>query len=261
MNSPDPVDQIVQGLVAARRSGQAWAWPVGEQPPDLSLDEAYAVQAGVARAMGWFAGRPTAWKVGGSPVITAAPLPQVWPSPATWAALALAGANSPDEVLVEAELAFRLAATPAHANDILACLGTVCVSLEVIGTRLAQGLSAPAHCKLADQGVHGGLVVGTELPYAACAGFTEDDWRQQACALRVNGAVRQQLRGSHPTVNPLLALPWLVRHAAQHTGGLRAGDIVTTGAWAVVPVQWGDLVEVAFEGLGSVTLRATARHA
>jgi len=237
---------IVQGLVSARRSRQAWSH--GSGTPELGVDDAYAIQSGVASALGWFPDGPKAWKVGGHPLITAAPLPDVLVSPARW------NCSSPDGVLIEAELAFRLADTPARPEDVLACIGAVCVSIELIGTRLSDGLSAPAHWKLADQGVHAGLVAGSETPYAVCAHFSDADWRQQRCSVVVNGRLELQGQGTHPSVNPLAALPWLVAHAAQHTGGLRAGDLITTGAWATLTVVPGDVVEVVFDGLGSAKL-------
>lgn len=237
---------IVQGLLRARQSGQPWATSF---QPELSEDDAYAIQAGMASALGWFPDRPRAWKVGGTTQITAAPLPQVLNSPATWH---LAGQG---EVLVEAELAFRLGRTPERADDVLDCLGSVCVSIEVIGTRLAGGLNAPAHWKLADQGVHAGLIIGEESRYAACADFTLEDWRQQACQVAVNGQVLKQVRGTHPSVSPLSTLPWLVGHAALYTGGLQAGDLITTGAWVVASVHPGDRIDVGFEGFGAVSLQ------
>jgi 2-keto-4-pentenoate hydratase len=247
MTTPAQLQNIVQSLVAARLSGQTCA--IDTAHPDLSLDDAYAIQAGVAQALVWFPDhRPTAWKVGGTAVITAAPLPEVLHSPAQWSP-----ANH-DEVLIEAELAFRLGATPARPEDAQACLASVCVSIEVIGTRLANGLDAPAAWKLADQGVHAGLIIGPETPYAACAGFTMDDWRQQDCRVIVNGQLLKQGQGAHPGVNPLTTLPWLVDHAARHTGGLKAGDLITTGAWTVATIRRGDQVEVAFEGFGSARL-------
>lgn len=246
MTSSAHLQTIVQGLVSARRSGQAWAR--GSVTPELGVDDAYAIQSGVASALGWFPDGPKAWKVGGQPQITAAPLPEVLDSPARWAC------SSPDGVLIEAELAFRLADTPARPEDVLACIGTVCVSIELIGTRLSDGLSAPAHWKLADQGVHAGLVAGSETSYAVCAHFSDADWRQQRCRVVVNGLLEQQGQGTHPSVNPQAALPWLVAHAAQHTGGLRAGDLITTGAWATLTVLPGDVVEVVFDGLGSAKL-------
>lgn len=247
MTLPTHLQDIVQGLVSARQSGIPW--PIPPQHMALSLDDAYAVQAGVAERLGWFPDGPRAWKVGGTSEITAAPLPQVLSSPAKW------DATPHDEVLVEAELAFRLTRTPDRAKDVLACLGSICVSVEVIGTRLAQGLDAPAQWKLADQGVHAGLIIGPETPAAAWIAFTLDDWRQQACQMRVNGQVVRQTQGSHPAVSPLTTLPWLVDHAARHAGGLRAGDLITTGAWTVLPAHPGELVEVMFEGLGAVSVR------
>jgi 2-keto-4-pentenoate hydratase len=244
------IHDIAQSLVAARRSGQPCA--IAETHPDLDLNEAYAVQAEVARQMGWFTQGPRAWKVGGAPVITAAPLPQVLSSPATWS---LAG--HPD-VLIEAELAFRLNQTPTGPQDVLSCLGTVCVSIELIGTRLVDGLNAPAHWKLADQSVHAGLVIGPETPHAACAHFTDEHWRQQACEVTVNGQLVQKVQGSHPSINPLSTLPWLVTHAADRGLALQAGDLITTGAWAMLRVQRGDHVDVRFQGWGAVQLHLTA---
>lgn len=250
MTDPTRIPTIVDHLVRARQAGQPI--PADMLDPTLTQDEAYAVQAGVAAALAWFPQGPAAWKVGGTSVISAAPLPDVLSSPATWTGI------GPEGVVIEAELAFRLSRAPSSPEDILDCLGTVCVSIELIGTRLADGLKAPAAWKLADQGVHAGLVIGPEQPFATCASFTIDDWRQQACLISVNGQAVQQTRGSHPSVSPLTTLAWLNSHAASHTGGLRAGDLITTGAWAIATVHAGDAVEVAFAGFGAAALRITS---
>lgn len=241
---------IVQGLLEARRLGQPWQPEACDE--SLDLDDAYAIQAGVARALGWFPEGPRAWKVGGTSLVTAAPLSEVLASPATWLA-----ATQP-EWLIEAELAFRLARTPSSPADLPACLGTVGVSIELIGTRLSQGLQAPTAWKIADQSVHAGLVIGPELPYAQVAGFGPADWAGLACRIEVNGQTRAQGLGGHPSGDPLATLPWLLAHAAAHTGGLRAGDLVTTGAWLVATVHAGDEVEVSFNGLGQARLLMVA---
>lgn len=245
---------IVSALLEARRLGQPW--PPEAYDASLDLDDAYAVQAGVAQALGWFPEGPRAWKVGGTALVTAAPLPELLTSPATWPAAA-----QPDW-LIEAELAFRLARTPTGPADLLDCLGTVCVSIELIGTRLAGGLQAPTAWKIADQSVHAGLVIGPERPYAEVAGFGPADWAAQACRIDVNGQTRAQGQGGHPSGDPLATLPWLLAHAAAHatahTGGLRAGDLVTTGAWLVATVRAGDEVVVSFNDLGQARLLMTA---
>lgn len=239
---------IVQRLTQAWRSGQPWTAHNFDE--NLSLDDAYAIQAGVAQTLGWFPEGPKAWKAGGKTQVTAAPLPEVLRSPAAWPI-------AQDEVVIEAELAFRLARTPSSAQDIAACLGTVCVSIEIIATRITGGLAAPANWKLADQGLHAGLVIGTERPYAPYAAFTREDWARQNCGVWVNGAVVTQTQGTHPSGDPLSALLWLYAHAATNTGGLRAGDLVTTGAWIVETVRTGDTVDVEFEGFDAARVQIT----
>lgn len=234
---------IAQALVEARRSGEPWRPEQFDE--SLSLQDAYAIQATVAQALGWFEDRPTAWKVGALPIHTAAPLPHVLPSTAVWA---LAGQH---RVPVEAELAFRLMRTPVSAQDVIACLGTVCVAIEIVDTRLVGGMAAPPVWKLLDQGLHAGLVIGTEFPFSSDRMNNALDWSKQRCQIQVNGQLAAQATGTHPTGDPLSALPWLFEHAAQHTGGLRAGDLVTTGAWLVQMVQAGDTIQVDFDGYGA----------
>lgn len=239
-------DHIVQALVEARRSGEPWK--PGQFDESLGLEDAYAIQADVAQALGLFEGRPTAWKVGGLPVPNAAPLPNLLTDPAVWP---MAG---PEGVIIEAELAFRLTRTPVSAQDVLGCLGSVCVAIEIIGTRLVGGLAAPLAWKLLDQGVNAALVIGAERPFTTDRLSDSLDWSRQRCQMQVNAQVVAQATGSHPTGDPLSALPWLFEHAARHTGGLRAGDWVTTGAWLVQKVHAGDTVDVEFEGFGTARL-------
>ena len=73
-----------------------------------------------------------------------------------------------------------------------------------------------------------------------------------------NGTTRADAKGTHPNGNAPHPLPWLFDHAQARGRGLRAGDLVTTGAWVVLPVQPGDHVEVAFEGLGTASVRVAA---
>lgn len=239
--------QIVSGLCAAWRSGRRW------QPtsfdPGLDHDDAYAIQAAVARELGWFPDGPRAWKVGGHPHPTAAALPQRLASPASWRA------PFGDAVLVEAELALRLERTPASADELPACLGRICVAIEIVDTRIEGGLQAPAAWKLADQSVHGSLVTGAEQDFQPWAGFAPADWAAMACRLRINGELVRQVCGGHPNHDPLCALPWLFAHAAAEGDSLRAGDLVTTGAWIALPARPGDLVEVEFDGLAPAVLR------
>ena len=250
MTSAATRHRISQSLIEAWRSGQRWQVDFSEV--ELSPAEAYQIQADVANALDWFPQGPRAWKVGGYPNPSAAPLPEVLISPASWQA------PFRDTVLIEAELAFRLGRTPSSPGEILSCLDTVCVSIELVDTRLVGGLQAPAAWKLADQSVHGSLVIGREQPCGPYMRYGSAEWASQGCSLTVNGKLTRQVAGGHPKGDPLCALPWLAEHAAAQGIGLRAGDLVTTGAWIVQTAAPGDLIEVAFEGLGSASVRITA---
>ncbi|WP_165456583.1 fumarylacetoacetate hydrolase family protein [Aquabacterium lacunae] len=249
----DRVQRMALGLLQARQQGEPFTPPA--DCVDLNVDEAYAVQALVGEGMGWFAQGVPAWKAGGSPTVSAAPLPAVHPSPGRWQPVV---ARNTREWLIEAEVAFRLARAPQGpdlATDVVAAIGTVAVAIEAIDTRLGSGLSgSPSNWKLADQGVHGVLVIGPEQPAQPWLRWAPEAWGQLAWQIDVNGHTAQQAQGGLPAVEPLGALRWLAMHAAEHTGGLKAGDVVTTGAWGMVRARRGEVVDVRFGGLGQARL-------
>jgi 2-keto-4-pentenoate hydratase len=54
-------------------------------------------------------------------------------------------------------------------------------------------------------------------------------------------------------------LPWLAAHAARRCGGLRRGDVVTTGTWTGMHfAAAGDAIEARFPGLGQARLTLAA---
>ena len=238
--------RIAQALVEARRNGTPWQ---PEPPADdtLSTDEAYAIQRAVAKDMGWFAqGKVPAWKAGGKGVMTAAPLPMVLPSGASWQP----GATG--ELIAEAEVALRLGRTPTSAATVIDCVSTMCTTIEVVGTRIVRGLGAPGNWKTADQQVHGVLVAGTEQPFAL------QDWSQLVASVHVNGQEAVSTTGGHPNNDPTAPLAWLFDHARAQGLPLQAGDLITTGACALWKIAPGDTVEAVLAGLGKTTVRIAA---
>jgi 2-keto-4-pentenoate hydratase len=246
------IDAAVTALVHARRSGQ----PAADVPlPDAAA--AYAVQHGVAQALGWFGDSvPTHWKSGGaSPtaVQTHAPLPPdgVWVSPADARAwpFRLRG--------IEAEIALRLGrdvdealATGLDADAAGTLVDAMCVAIEIVDSRWAAALESPALAKLADLQSHGALVLGAWLPYAA------RDWATQLCRVTIGSETVAEHRGTHSFVDPVLVLPWWLRHATRGGCRLPAGTVVTTGTWCGLPLAAaGDRVLVEFPGIGSAEVR------
>lgn len=254
----DRASTLVDQLLQARRTGVAL--PVAGLPSTLTPEEVYAVQDACASRGGWFSGgRPRAWKLGvpdAQGEASAAPLPD--------AGLAASPARVPASSLprpgVEAEVALVIgrdlpsaASVGASRADLEAVIESMCVSIEIIDSRFADHTRVAAPVKLADLQTHGGLVCGERVPFRVL------DWKAQRCVLVISGETRSDTRGTHPAGEPLAALRWLITHAASRYGGLRKGDVITTGAWCgIVPAAPGSRVEVYFEGIGEARAELAA---
>jgi 2-keto-4-pentenoate hydratase len=241
--NPDRIEALAQKLVAARRASTPAAIESALVPDDAA--EAYAVQERVA-ALLYGGARAVAWKVGApnlSVTPTASPIaaPLVLASPARYELPQLSGLS------IEAEVAFRVGRDVSDANaDPATVFDRMLVTIEVCDSRIADPGGASAWLKLADYQVNAALVLGSG----------RDDWAgyelsTQRCVVSCDGAVVFDRRSGHSLGDPRCLLPWLVSHAAGR-GGLRAGDVVTTGTWCgMVPVLRGATIEVVFDGIGA----------
>lgn len=270
------IEQATQALLDARRSGKP-AGAVG------LADEhaAYAVQDRVAQALGW---RPTGqashWKSGGpsrEQALTHALLPPagVWASPASSGRWPFRMQAFEAEVAlrlgeaVDAERAARLSLAEARS-----LVDAMTVSIELIDSRWAESLDAPATDRLADVQSHGALVLGPWVPFDA-----QRDWAAQRCRVQVGwdqGAAQtgadvplpgadvpqpgtdDELRefvGTHSLGDPAWVLPAWLRHATRHGQTLAAGSVVSTGTWCgLMRARPGQTVTVQFEGIGSASV-------
>ena len=240
------ITAIADALVEAHRAGLPLAGR-GEAP--ASVAEAYRIQQHVIDRLG-FGARPVAWKV--SPPAAAAemlasPVPAApWRSPATLATASRAILG------IEAEIAFRFAATPpvgATLADVRAGVDEMVVLVELCETRLADWAHAPALWKLADFQSHGAFVVG---------GGTRElarDFGMQRVEIEIGGRAGTTAVGSHPTGRLWEMLVWAVGHCAGRGMPLQAGDLVTTGSWnGLAPLQRGEEALVRFPGIGEARL-------
>ena len=235
-------------LLAARHSGQRPA-ALPENMRPRTVGDAYAIQDAVAAKLGAIGG----WKVGAknaSAEPTCAPLPAtlILRSPQRFAAgrFALNG--------VEAELAFMLShdlpprPQPYCVADLEASVATVHPAIEIVDSRFVDLGAVDALSVLADFQSNGALVVGNgvALPHAF-------ESSTQEVALDIDGVRAVESRGSNPAGDVLSLLAWLANHVAARNGGLRCGDLVTTGSWTGMRfVASGTRVEAAFAGIGGV---------
>jgi 2-keto-4-pentenoate hydratase len=238
---------MAAALVTARRQRRPFVADAADAP--ASVDEAYAVQDAVARAL-YPGKRPDSWKVGAArPGVepTATPLFTCIDSPARWEEAPIV------ELTVEAELGFVLARDIAAAEAGIVALDEafdfVCATIEVCDARLSNYRDAPALWKLADSQVNAGLVVGSGLPYEEV-----DEYAAVRCELLVGERTAFDGTGTHALGDPRLLLRWWLRHAAQRAP-LIAGDIVTTGTWCgMVEVPRGASVTARMHGIGEASV-------
>jgi len=241
---PSDVQAVADLLLGARRDHRRAVLPNTLRP--TSLDDAYAVQAAVERALGH---TPIAWKVGAPDAHStpsAAPIYDVLQSPAR------IDAGRLHTIGVEAEIAAVFGRElPARAaaygdDEVLSAVSEIRVVIEVCDGRFEDWQAADDYTKLADHGLNFALVAGDAKALPAAIAY-----EKLAVRTLVDGKVIKEGTGTHAVGNPLRLLPWLANHARSR-GGLSAGTVVTMGAWlGLHVVQPGAEVTVEFADIGT----------
>ena len=233
-------------LLSARRDP---AQPLRSLPETVRPADdagAYAIQRGIMAELGAIGG----WKVGFSPatgVFTCAPLPRagVLFSPA-------ACDPSCTDRGIEAEIAVTMAAdlpprgTPYGEADLRAAIESAHPAIEVLQSRFADPAAVDGPSRLADSLGHHSLVVGP-----AMAHWDGVDLAHEAVRVVVNGH-EVKTATANPGGDMMRLVAWLANTGAAWAGGLKAGQVVTTGSWTgadVVPA--GGTARVVFTHMGA----------
>ena len=241
-------------LVRAREEGVALpAEAIGFQLEGPA--EAHQIQALVAAEMGDVG----AWKTGApspedEPIMAPIFAGLVWPSPGRLAA------RSFHKLGIEAEIAYRLGRDlpPRERSytreEVMTAIDAILPAIEVVDSRCVACDQLDPLWKLADNQINGGLVTGRADP----------DWRRvepmdQPVRLIIDGATVVEGRGGNSAGDPLRLLVWMANHLGAHCGGLKAGQIITTGSLTGLRfVTPGATVVADFPGLGTVEVVFTA---
>jgi 2-keto-4-pentenoate hydratase len=211
--------------------------------------EAYAVQALVAAELGPVA----AWKTGApspdaEPIVAPVFANVVWCSPARLAASRFL------KLGIEVEIAYRLGRDlparprPYDREEVLAAIDAILPAVEIVDSRCAACDRLDPLWKLADNQINGGLVVGR----------AREDWRgidpqNQPVQLSIDGETVASGRGGNSAGDPLRLLVWMASNVGAHCGGLRAGQVITTGSLTGLRfVAPGAEVMAELAGLGPV---------
>ncbi|MFC4540650.1 2-keto-4-pentenoate hydratase [Halosolutus amylolyticus] len=156
---------------------------------------------------------------------------------------------------VEPEIAFVLGedldgtATPI---DVLAATRMIVPVIEVVDCRIDEwDVRAPE--AVADNALAGRLVVG-DCPTDP----TEIDLAFEGVHVLKNGTLEATGIGADVLGTPVAAVRWLAGMLADRDAHLAEGDLVSTGSVTpMVPFEPGDVIEVRFGTIGSVSIHAT----
>jgi 2-keto-4-pentenoate hydratase len=218
---------LSQLLADARRSRTTLdTLPPQQLPSDA--DAAYAIQHEILSACG---ARIGGWKIGAksaSGPIQGAPLPTT--------DLHADGARLSGEGFaplgLELEVAFRLgrrfepSATPYHDDEVLASIGSIGATIEIVASRYAAWPAVDKLAQLADLQNHGALIVGEFTPY-------REDFPFVAPSLRFefNGRNVVETMPANPAGDPRRLLTWLVNHASSRGIAVTPEMVVTAGSY------------------------------
>lgn len=160
---------------------------------------------------------------------------------------------------VEPEVAFvlreALAGPGVTMEDAVRAVDFILPAIEIIDSRIADWQISLAD-SIADNASCGALVVGSQR-----AELRDTDLRSMGCSMSRNGTVVETGSTGAVMGNPVRSLVWLANVLGAHGTPLQAGGIVISGSCtAAIPVESGDAISVAFDGLGSVAANFGALH-
>jgi 2-keto-4-pentenoate hydratase len=247
----DRLRQAAERLLEARRTLQ----PIEELPLELrpkTLQEAYFVQDVMLEALGNVGG----WKVG-------APTPDATP---LYSPMPQIGFSSHGERVtkqfrrlrgVEGEIAFLIGkdlpprSAPYTREELVDAIAGCHPAIELLESAVLDPDTADRLTVIADLQSHGGFVSG-----ASISGWTGLDFGRHSAQMNVDGFVRVENGKNAAGADLLRLVLWLANEAQSRTGGLLAGQWITTGSWTgKILADSGSVATARFPHLGEVTVR------
>ncbi|MEV5831157.1 2-keto-4-pentenoate hydratase [Spirillospora sp. NPDC052242] len=256
---PGSVEKAAGALLDAYATGTPIS-PLTTDYPDMSIADAYAVQAVQVKTWTDAGARVKGHKVGLTSAAMQRQLGVNYPDSGVLLDSMFLPENDAIErsrflqPRVEPEVAFvlgrPLAGPGVTAADAVGAVEYVLPALEVIDSRIADWkIKLPD--TIADNASSGGVVLGTRP--VRLDGL---DLALMGCLLHRNGNLIDTGAGGAVLGSPINALVWLANVLGESGQSLEPGHVVLPGSiTAMVPVAPGDTMTATFAGVGSVTAR------
>ena len=262
--TPDQITAAADMLFQAEISGQQCGL-LSLAFPDITLDDAYAVQAALVAQKRAAGAKIIGWKIG----LTSRAMQQALNITTPDSGVLLddmlfqTGDTVPEgrfiQPRIEAEIAFvmksDLSGVDVTRDGVIAAIDYVAPSLEILDTRVlradpATGTARVIFDTVADNAANAGIVLGRES-HAIGA----HDLRWIGAVVKRDGVVEETGLGAGVLDDPVMGIVWLVQRLAAYGMGLAAGDIVLSGSF-IRPIEAtpGSVFDADFGAFGKVLL-------
>lgn len=261
--TPQQVEQAAADLLVAEDSRKQIGL-LSLRHPEMTLDDAYAVQS-AQMTQKLAAGRQIiGWKIGLTSKVMQEALKIDTPDSGVLYddMLFETGGTVPAgrfiQPRVEAEIAFVMKAPldgDVSREDVIAATEAVVPSLEILDTRIlradpATGKARVIYDTVADNAANAGIVLGAER-HAPDA----HDLRWTGAILRKNGEVVATGLGAAVLDDPVMGIVWLARRMHQYGQRIEAGQVILSGSF-IAPLECppGTDIHADFGAFGSVSI-------
>lgn len=253
------IENIRQALSAADASRRSIA-PLSKQYPEMSIDDAYAVQTAFQAHRLAAGAKLIGRKIG----LTSKPVQQMFgvSQPdfgCLFADMAYGTQQTiPMERLIqpkaEGEIAFvlkrDLQGPGITAAEVLAATEGVMACFEIVDSRI-ENWQIGIVDTVADNASSGVFVLGERLVHPSTVDMT-------LCGMVIerNGEIAVTGAGGAVLGSPVNAIVWLANRLGEYGVTLKAGEILLSGSLAaMVPIQAGDHLRMSIAGVGSCSVR------
>jgi 2-oxo-hept-3-ene-1,7-dioate hydratase len=262
--TPDQIAEAAEMLLQAEATRRQCGL-LSLQYPDITLDDAYAVQAALVARKQAAGARVIGWKIG----LTSRAMQQALGIDTPDSGVLLDDMLFPDgatippgrfiQPRIEAEIAFVMGAPLAGEgvtrDDVLAATAHVAPALEILDTRIQRADPATGQPRrifdtVSDNAANAGIVLGVQRH--AVGTF---DLRWIGAIVARDGVVEETGLGAGVLNDPVTGILWLVHRLARYGQGIAAGEVLLSGSF-IRPVEAppGSRFHADFGPFGQVSL-------
>ncbi|WP_137109594.1 2-oxo-hept-4-ene-1,7-dioate hydratase [Rhodobacter sp. SY28-1] len=262
--TPDQITAAAEMLFQAERTGVQCGL-LSLIHPEMTLDDAYAVQAALVARKRANGAQGIGWKIG----LTSRAMQQALNITTPDSGVLLDDMLFPDgakvpkgrfiQPRIEAEIAFVLKAPlqgrQITRDEVLAAIDYVAPGLEILDTRILRADPATGRARIitdtiSDNAANAGIVLGAQRH--AVNAF---DLRWVGAIVTRDGVVEETGLGAGVLNDPVTGILWLVHRLADYGMGIAAGEVLLSGSF-IRPIEAppGSRFHADFGPFGTVSL-------